>query len=177
MRELRFQKLLSELLATHLKRMDPQASVWYGNQFKNITARWNKKPDLLLQSAKLPFKTIGIECKTGMSLKGISQGIIHQVQGKYFNQKYLIRKTKETVELDAMCFTTEIAIKKGYFYENHYPEASRFYIERIINEMNYSNNKFGYLSLTFNQKDFLFYFKNLRLKLNGEHQKILGYRD
>lgn len=172
MNELEFQQKLKTLIRKQLDKYDPQGEIYAGNEFKNTTSHWAKKPDLILKTTKLPkeLSIIGIECKLAKVFGEISKGIIQQTLGEYFGEKYLIRKTKKEVKLTAMCFTTKPAIEKQVFYAKHWGEASKFFLERIINEMNKLQDNYARCSLTFDKKNLLFYYKNRNWKLNGKFE-------
>jgi len=177
--ELTFQEELKQEIQEALLSKDKEGRVWQGNEFKNTEkGKWLTRPDLILESTKLPFKHIGIECKTGKKFHDVSKGVIHQVQSRYIGGIYEIRETSQNILIDTMCFTTIPAIKTGTaFYGEHHAEASKFFVERIINQMNYIQEKFNYCSLTKMNGEFLFYYKNRRYKLDGTYFTVCDWRD
>ena len=146
--ELQKQTLLKELLKHYY---NSNTKIYAGNEFCNTKKlKALERPDLIIigqPKTNYQFKdkrnigsTVGIEMKDTVSLNDTKTGIV-QTQ-KYKNQEYLIRETKQKIELDTVAYTTTRSVKEGILCEN--PEynvtleriAWKFDVPILINHNN-----------------------------------------
>lgn len=172
MKELDYQKLLSEDLNKEFERLKIDAKAYQGNQFKNIEkGKSAKRPDLIIfhNINKLHPITkeivlespIGIEFKLPLKFDRITKGVLDQIKGRYSNETYYLGKDKtKPFKLKSLAFATTTSCSEEKVYSKLYPEASNFFIERFCWRAG--------VSVLFKGKEFYWSYRNYRFNLNNK---------
>lgn len=168
MKELELQKNLQQLLIESYSIENQKVTILCQNEFKNISTHWAEKPDLIIfhdinyfhptMKKKILTSPIGLEFKNADTLNAITTGVVIQLQEKYLNQEYIIRKTQEKFKLNSLAFATTLSIKEGIIYKRNFENASNFFIERfcwkgnvaILTKMKNNGLAFSYKNWYFN---------------------------
>jgi len=163
--ELQRQDQLKELLQIYYKDF-PNTKIYCKNEFFRTDGNALNRPDLIITNCPTPnlkFKhgknistPIGIELKDTTKTNDITSAMPQAL--KYLDYKYLIRKTKEELQLNTITFTTSNAIKTGNI-------CKEFKDNKIIERIYW---KFGIPILIIHNNTLVWSFRNKYFKLDGK---------